>query len=75
MVTFLDFEKPIAELDARVAELRETAQSGALNIDPKAFSENFFVGIIDFSLGDQGLDCLKRSIDPTTLEASGILRA
>ena len=33
MVTFLDFEKPIAELDARVAELRETAQSGALNID------------------------------------------
>jgi acetyl-CoA carboxylase carboxyl transferase subunit alpha len=33
MVTFLDFEKPIAELDARVAELRETAESGALNID------------------------------------------
>ena len=33
MATFLDFEKPIAELDARVAELRETAQSGALNID------------------------------------------
>lgn len=33
MVTFLDFEKPIAELDARVAELRETAQAGALNID------------------------------------------
>jgi acetyl-CoA carboxylase carboxyl transferase subunit alpha len=33
MATFLDFEKPIAELDARVAELRETAQAGALNID------------------------------------------
>lgn len=33
MATFLDFEKPIAELDARVAELRETAEAGALNID------------------------------------------
>jgi acetyl-CoA carboxylase carboxyl transferase subunit alpha len=33
MATFLDFEKPIAELDARVAELRETAQAGDLNID------------------------------------------
>jgi acetyl-CoA carboxylase carboxyl transferase subunit alpha len=33
MATFLDFEKPIAELEARVAELRETAASGAINID------------------------------------------
>ncbi|HZG44668.1 MAG TPA: acetyl-CoA carboxylase carboxyltransferase subunit alpha [Allosphingosinicella sp.] len=35
MATFLDFEKPIAELEARVAELRETASSGAINIDPE----------------------------------------
>ncbi len=33
MATFLDFEKPIAELEARVAELRETAANGELNID------------------------------------------
>jgi len=33
MPTFLDFEKPLAELDARVNELRDTAQAGALNID------------------------------------------
>jgi acetyl-CoA carboxylase carboxyl transferase subunit alpha len=33
MATFLDFEKPLAELDARVAELRATAQAGSLNID------------------------------------------
>ena len=33
MATFLDFEKPLAELDARVNELRDTAQSGALNLD------------------------------------------
>ena len=33
MKNFLDFEKPIAELDARVAELRETASSGAIDID------------------------------------------
>jgi acetyl-CoA carboxylase carboxyl transferase subunit alpha len=33
MATFLDFEKPIAELEARVAELRDTASSGAINID------------------------------------------
>jgi acetyl-CoA carboxylase carboxyl transferase subunit alpha len=33
MATFLDFEKPIAELDARVEQLRETAEAGELNID------------------------------------------
>jgi acetyl-CoA carboxylase carboxyl transferase subunit alpha len=34
MATFLDFEKSIAELDARIEELRETAaQAGDLNID------------------------------------------
>jgi acetyl-CoA carboxylase carboxyl transferase subunit alpha len=33
MATFLDFEKPIAELEARVAELRETASSGAIDIE------------------------------------------
>ena len=33
MATFLDFEKPIAELEARVAELRDTASAGELNID------------------------------------------
>ena len=32
MPTFLDFEKPIAELDARIAELRETASAGEANI-------------------------------------------
>src|SRR3954465_387593 len=35
MLTYLDFEKPIAELDTRVAELRETAQNGAIDIDPE----------------------------------------
>ena len=33
MPTFLDFEKPVAELEARVAELRETASAGELNIE------------------------------------------
>lgn len=33
MATFLDFEKPIAELEARVSELRQTASAGELNID------------------------------------------
>ncbi|MEO7365648.1 MAG: acetyl-CoA carboxylase carboxyltransferase subunit alpha [Sphingomicrobium sp.] len=33
MVTFLDFEKPIAELETRVAELRETASAGSIDID------------------------------------------
>jgi acetyl-CoA carboxylase carboxyl transferase subunit alpha len=32
MPVFLDFEKPIAELDARVTDLRETAEAGSLNI-------------------------------------------
>ena len=33
MLTFLDFEKPIAELEARVAELRDTARGGELDLD------------------------------------------
>ncbi|TVV71850.1 acetyl-CoA carboxylase carboxyltransferase subunit alpha [Sphingomonas solaris] len=33
MVAFLDFEKPIAELQGRIAELRETAEAGAIDID------------------------------------------
>jgi acetyl-CoA carboxylase carboxyl transferase subunit alpha len=33
MRNFLDFEKPIAELDTRVAELRETASAGDIDID------------------------------------------
>jgi acetyl-CoA carboxylase carboxyl transferase subunit alpha len=32
-MTFLDFEKPIAELTARVVELRQTADAGAIDID------------------------------------------
>ena len=33
MLTYLDFEKPIAELETRVAELRETASNGPVDID------------------------------------------
>src|SRR5919106_2736180 len=33
MQTYLDFEKPIAELETRVAELRETASAGDIDID------------------------------------------
>lgn len=33
MASFLDFEKPIAELQGRIDELRDTAADGALDID------------------------------------------
>ncbi|MCH8615986.1 acetyl-CoA carboxylase carboxyltransferase subunit alpha [Sphingomonas sp. SM33] len=33
MNTYLEFEKPIAELETRVAELKETANSGDLDLD------------------------------------------
>jgi len=33
MATYLDFEKPIAELEARIAELRETASASEPNIE------------------------------------------
>ena len=33
MQTYLDFEKPIAELETRVSELKETATSGELDLD------------------------------------------
>ena len=32
MPTYLDFEKPIAELEARIAELRDTASADEANI-------------------------------------------
>ncbi len=35
MLTFLDFEKPIAELEARVAELRELGRDDSLDLDPE----------------------------------------
>jgi len=33
MLTYLDFEKPIAELQTRIAELRDAAHAGAIDID------------------------------------------
>jgi acetyl-CoA carboxylase carboxyl transferase subunit alpha len=33
MTSYLDFEKPIAALDARIAELRETADTGEIDIE------------------------------------------
>lgn len=36
MATFLDFEKPIAELQNRIDELRETAADGAMDIEAEA---------------------------------------
>src|SRR6185369_13042352 len=35
MPSFLDFEKPIAELQGRIDELRETAADGAVDIGPE----------------------------------------
>jgi acetyl-CoA carboxylase carboxyl transferase subunit alpha len=35
MVSFLDFEKPIAALQARISDLRETADGGATDISPE----------------------------------------
>ncbi|MCH7628684.1 MAG: acetyl-CoA carboxylase carboxyltransferase subunit alpha [Proteobacteria bacterium] len=32
MISYLEFEKPVAALEARIAELRETAESGELDI-------------------------------------------
>ena len=33
MVAYLEFEKPIAELQARIADLRQTADAGSIDID------------------------------------------
>ena len=35
MLTYLEFEKPIAALDQRIAELRDTATSGDIDIEPE----------------------------------------
>lgn len=34
-MTYLDFEKPIAELETRVTELRATARTGSIDIEPE----------------------------------------
>ena len=33
MLTYLEFEKPIAALDQRITELRDTASAGEIDID------------------------------------------
>ena len=33
MLTYLEFEKPIAALDQRITELRDTANAGEIDID------------------------------------------
>ena len=33
--TYLDFEKPIAELETRIAELRQTGQNGTVDVEPE----------------------------------------
>jgi acetyl-CoA carboxylase carboxyl transferase subunit alpha len=35
MLTYLDFEKPIAALDQRITELRDTASASEIDIDPE----------------------------------------
>ncbi|HEU4956662.1 MAG TPA: acetyl-CoA carboxylase carboxyltransferase subunit alpha [Sphingomicrobium sp.] len=35
MLTYLDFEKPIAALDQRITELRDTANAGDIDIEPE----------------------------------------
>jgi len=35
MMSYLDFERPIAELEARVAELRETGDKGTVDVGPE----------------------------------------
>jgi acetyl-CoA carboxylase carboxyl transferase subunit alpha len=35
MLTYLDFEKPIAALDQRIVELRDTASAGEIDIEPE----------------------------------------
>jgi acetyl-CoA carboxylase carboxyl transferase subunit alpha len=35
MLTYLDFEKPIAALDQRINELRDTASAGEIDIEPE----------------------------------------
>jgi len=35
MISFLDFERPIAELEARIAELRATGEAGSIDLAPE----------------------------------------
>lgn len=53
--------------------LTHAVRSGTLNVDPASFSDHFFVGIIDFSQGDEAIDYLRRSADEKTILTCGIL--
>jgi hypothetical protein len=62
------------DLLAKVSHrLTELVRSREIAADPAAFSTGFFVGIIDFSQGDDAIGYLKRSVDAATITSSGIL--
>jgi hypothetical protein len=74
VVTFDSLWNEHIDVLARVSRrITDAVRSRTINVDPAAFSDDFFVGIIDFSQGDEAIDYLKRSVDESTIASSGIL--
>jgi hypothetical protein len=60
----------LASVSRRLTKL---VRSHEIAVDPSAFSSEFFVGIIDFSHGDEAIDYVRRSVENATIVSSGIL--
>lgn len=67
------WERHIDALAAVSRRLTAFVRSGQIAAPRAAFTPGFFVGIVDFSQGDEAIDYLKRSVDEETIAASGIL--
>ena len=67
------WERHIDVLATVSHRLTKLVRSHEIAVDPSAFSPEFFVGIIDFSQGDEAIDYLRRSVDEATITSSGIL--
>jgi hypothetical protein len=63
----------ISMLASASKNITSLVRSNKLDINISATTPNFFVGIIDFSYGDEATDYLNRSVDEETIKTSGIL--
>ena len=48
MLSYLEFEKPVGELDARIAELRAALAAGTVRIEPEKIAQAMVQDMFSF---------------------------
>jgi hypothetical protein len=69
------WDQHIGMLAAVSHSITNLVGSSQLALNRGSLSPSFFVGILDFSHGDAGIDFLRRSVDARTIAACGILES